>query len=274
MTPDQNILCTVRKSAKIKRPNSKFDGSPMPFPKNLIPEDYRDLFAYISPKAFKVMDWRGALKACFEDIRTSHDSAYMLWPTREKATQGSPLKSSVADLGEDEKKRIGESILEIYFYQLRAGGAVALDLRLKHFSLDDSGQLVWHQAGVRHQFDETFRKDLLDCYHGFYGGNDQLMEKAAESIGLWPAGSDQATKDRGMTLLKQHFGDTSAAVFDLNKFRQSFHELFTFLVETGSRLDHEFLFLGVYLLTLYHGLASFSVPFDVAKVWEISKPDP
>jgi len=74
--------------------------------------------------------------------------------------------------------------------------------------------------------------------------------------------------------LFSHFGKAGEGpvLFELNKFKKSFHELFLHLKRNDLRLTSDFLFLGIYLVTLYLSMSKLGEPLDVKngfiKVWE------
>ena len=49
----------------------------------------------------------------------------------------------------------------------------------------------------------------------------------------------------------------------MNKFQESFYELFKFFMDNEVELSKDFIFLGIYLVTLYLNLEELNVEFDV-----------
>ena len=217
------------------------------------------------------MEWKKAAKACVKDISNPYPLMYILVSTGEayeKVKLLVPLEEQLESLEGPVSKQVAGQLLALYFRQLLNKEPISLDMRLSQFYLTAENKLVWSKKGIHHSFDQAFLDSLIGTYEGFYGDDDSKMSDCLAKLGLWNPDSSEETKALGIELLKQHFGDTGAAKFDLPKFSSSFHELFTYLLKNKVTLSHEFLFLGVYLLTLYHGLSKLNCSLDVQGIWD------
>lgn len=75
--------------------------------------------------------------------------------------------------------------------------------------------------------------------------------------------------DELKSLFYAHFGpgDQSIVKFKVSQFSESFYELFHFFVTNKVELEKDFIFLGIYLVTLYMHLEDLGESCDVRAVF-------
>lgn len=161
-----------------------------------------------------------------------------------------------------------ERILTLYFAQLFSPHGLFLDLRTNHF--DVKGQtLNWQPNGLWTQFGAIFSEGLSEIYDGFYLENDALFESGLIKLGL--ASTDWPDSDRKelAALFKGHFGSSvnQEMVFELEGFQASLVKITHFLLEKKVRMSTDFLYLGIYLVTLYSALEKSRVRLNVKKIY-------
>lgn len=108
---------------------------------------------------------------------------------------------------------------------------------------------------------------LLQLYRGFYTGDPRLIEECLPQLGLinprHPKQGEQ--KSELLALLREQFGEGAEAPvqFKLSEFNHSFIKLFDHFIHYKVRLHSDFIFLGLYLITLYEHLEKLEIPLDV-----------
>lgn len=167
-------------------------------------------------------------------------------------------KASAAPQG-DPQPVSGDIVLQLYFAQLAHADRVALDLRRASF-FGQTRPATWKPRVLWHRWDPDFLDAIRQLYAGYYRDDDARFEGAAARLGLAEA----------TDLLQAHFGvgDQRAVRFDLDHFKQSFHDVFVRCLEAGNRLPSDFVVLGVYLGTLYEHLSTPDEAFDVRSAFE------
>lgn len=227
------------------------------------------MLQHIPTIALKSIDWKGVLKemgplvfrlgtrdlenskrATLEDLNINN-------LTLSKAIRPNSTLTSEA------KKIQGHILLKLYFSQFKNHTGLNLDIRAQHFELKNE-QLHWAPNNCWYQLDNTFRQALIDLYVGFYHDNDERFDKALLAIGL----SKDLPPEKSLelkSLFHAHFGpgDQDIVKFEVSKFSESFYELFHFFVTNEVELAKDFIFLGIYLVTLYMHLEELDESFDV-----------
>jgi predicted unusual protein kinase regulating ubiquinone biosynthesis (AarF/ABC1/UbiB family) len=245
--------------------------------KRLIPDEYKPLLEYISPAAFKVIDWKHALKQFVASSKNAMGEAFARKVLEANKTLLAPKLQTLWQKKSDhseapDKRLLAETILDTYFGQLYSHVGCFLDLRLSNFSCQSSG-VVWHPSTFIHSFSPDFSKGMLAIYEGYYFDNPKRMQEGMKTVGLIKS-SDPKEIEEISRLLFSHFGDASAesVSFNLDHFKASFHNLFLHLKANQIRLPSDFLFLGIYLVTLYLALSKLGEELDVktvfTHVWE------
>lgn len=152
-------------------------------------------------------------------------------------------------------KWFGEKLLTLYFAQLYSGDGLFLDLRSNHFT-DEGTSLKWHPTGFWTKFDEDFREGLLKVYEGFYLENDELYYSGLEEIGLLKKEFQETDKKILGDLFREQFGGAQdeEMKFELEHFKTSIIRMSDFMLKKKVRISKDFLYLGIYLVTLYSSL--------------------
>lgn len=166
-----------------------------------------------------------------------------------------------------QEKWVGEKILTLYFVQVFSHG-LFLDLRSSHFSTDQKN-LLWHPSSLWTKFDEDFREGLLKVYEGFYLENDELYFEGLEGIGLLkPEFSLEDKKELG-ELFRSHFGGNlnEEMKFNLEKFKNSMISMSHFMLNKKVHISKDFLYLGIYLVTMYSVLEEIGESFPVKQIY-------
>ena len=160
----------------------------------------------------------------------------------------------------------GEAILELYFSQILSGQKVFLDLRPARFNLVNK-KMKWIPNGLYCQFDHVFHQGLINLYSGFYQQNDELYEKGLNELGLISNDDNADQRDEIKNIFSDHFGanDQTKVKFEMNHFVHSFHLIFDRIFHQQKKLSEDFVYLGIYLVTLYLHLGPLETQLDVRK---------
>ncbi len=185
----------------------------------------------------------------------------------------SPLNIAWSSVALHEKQNrisrdAGINWLEIYFAQIYSPHGIFLDLRPQHFD-PQQVPLLWHPSGLWSRFAEPFRLGLLKVYDGFYLGDEKLYYEGLVDVGLMdPEWSDDDKKKLG-DLFKEQFGDanTKEVLFTLDKFNQSMTKTFHFILQKKRQMNVDFMYLGMYLVTLYSALEKTGEPLPVKDIY-------
>lgn len=147
---------------------------------------------------------------------------------------------------------ISEKVLQLYFSQLFSPHGVFLDLRSQNFGID-APYLLWHPTGLWIKFSPKFQEGLIHIYDGFYQNDENLYRQGLVEIGImkedWPA----QDKDELGQIFKTQFGSSQegAIKFNLEDFKNSMLLVANFLIKKKVTISKDFLYLGIYLVTLY-----------------------
>jgi len=156
--------------------------------RNLVPKEYRPLLDYISPAAFRVINWKSAVaqfvslsKHALENDYLEDLSAY----NRRFLSENINLEKKQTDLKSfsEVDKRFAGQILDIYFSQFFSNKGCFLDLRLKNFG-EHEGMLSWNPCSFAHTFEKKFRIGMLAIYEGYYFENSAQMKNGMLAVGL------------------------------------------------------------------------------------------
>lgn len=162
----------------------------------------------------------------------------------------------------------GEKILTLYFAQLFSPEGLFLDLRSSHFC-DERPILKWHPSGFWTRFGEDFRQGLLKVYEGFYLENNELYLEGLEQIGLLKKEFSPEDKQELAELFRAHFGSgvKQEMKFELNHFRDSIIKMSEFMLNKKVSISKDFLYLGIYLVTLYSTLEETKSELPVKQIY-------
>jgi hypothetical protein len=242
----------------------------------LLPKFFKDVLQHIPTLALKSLNWKEVLKSMGPMIlrmgnypldNKERDSLVALnIPNINIVNRKLNLKG-LDELSQEELYARGQNILKIYFAQLQNANGLNLDLRYKYFDYSNS-ELNWAPNNVWYNFSDNFRLALINIYKGFYFKDNSLFRAALKNIGL----SKNLNPEQTIQLEKlfnEHFGpgEQELVKFELEKFSESFYELFHFFVEEEVELDKDFIFLGIYLVTLYMHLEELDTEFNVKEAF-------
>jgi hypothetical protein len=163
---------------------------------------------------------------------------------------------------------VGEKILTLYFAQLFSTHGIFIDLRMPHFEIERD-HLVWHPTSFWTRLGDSFRLGLINVYDGFYLENDDLYYQGLEEIGLlMPNFSHEDKKELG-DLFRNHFGGVrhEEMEFKLDKFRNSIISMSNFMLNKKVQISKDFLYLGIYLVTMYDILEEIGGTYPVKEIY-------
>lgn len=165
-------------------------------------------------------------------------------------------------------KAAGEKWLTLYFAQLYSPQGLFLDLRCNHFSTTEQS-LIWHPSPFWAKFDETFRLGVLKVYEGFYLDQNDLYYEGLQQIGLIQPEWSEDDKQKLADLFRSQFGSaqTEEMNFDLDHFKSSIIKLSDFMLKKKVKIPKDFLYLGIYLVTLYSSLEDTHAKLPVKEIY-------
>ncbi len=169
---------------------------------------------------------------------------------------------------------LGQEILKLYFGQLKNEKGLVLDMRSQHFS--QSGSVVhWKPNSTWYKMKDDFRKALIELYKSFYFEEHTTFVKALSDLGLSTDLNDEEVLElKGLFINHFGSGDQTQVEFKLDAFNDSFAELFKFFVEHEVEIRTDFIFLGVYLITLYQNLEQLGGTHNVREAFISQFPNP
>ena len=237
---------------------------------SILPKFFKDVLQHIPTLALKSVNWKDVLKDMgpfvfrlgtkkLED--SNRNTLIDLNINNLYITKNIVKKKSLTT---EQKKEQGQILLKVYFSQFKNSHGLNLDIRASHFEYNQE-ILNWSPNNCWYKMDNSFREALIDLYSGFYHDNkDGLFENALKRIGLTKNLNEEKTLEL-KKLFYAHFtpGDQSLIKFDVSEFSESFYELFHFFVNNEVELETDFIFLGIYLVTLYMHLEELEESFDV-----------
>jgi hypothetical protein len=235
----------------------------------ILPKFLKDVFQHIPTLALKSVKWKIVFKEMGPLIFRLKTKS--LEESKKKTIQNLnihniELENKVhfnSKLSTSDKKKQGQLLLKLYFNQFKNPVGLNLDIRSQHFEYKDE-KLKWSPNNCWHTFDNSFREALLELYSGFYHNDDEKFENALKKIGL-TKNLDLNKINELKILFKAHFGHDGQSIvkFSVSEFSESFYELFHYFVKNEVELSKDFIFLGIYLVTLYLHLEELDESFDV-----------
>lgn len=238
----------------------------------ILPKFLKDVLQHIPTLALKSLDWKGVMKEMGPFLFRL--GANELEESKRNTLTNLNLSQIVitSDIDKSNKnssnpKKQGELILRLYFAQFKNPDGLNLDIRAQHFVLA-SETLQWSPNNCWFVLDNTFRLALIDLYKGFYHDDKDLFENALANIGL-TSNLDSVKKEELKQLFFAHFGpgDQDVVKFEISQFSESFYELFHFFVNNKVELAKDFIFLGIYLVTLYMHLEELGEDYNVREAF-------
>ena len=238
--------------------------------KHLLPKFIKEIIQHIPTLALKSVDWKSVLIEMGPlmlklGVRSLDDDKLLLLKNLKisKLHFSKKLNTNISHLSALERREFGQKVLEIYFAQLKNNEGLNLDLRAKHFRFE-ANETYWNPNNLWLSFDSKFRQALVSLYQGFYYEDANLFADSLDLIGLTKNLNEEDTKVL-VALFHNHFGpgDQTCVKFEIEKFQESFYELFKFFMDHKVELSKDFIFLGIYLVTLYLNLEQLDCEFDV-----------
>lgn len=233
--------------------------------------EWSQLSDYVSPTFFKVLPAsalgsrvtrlsRNALRG--KSFADAWQAAFAAW---EANAAGKVLDErgdgalDLQELSDTQRVEVGQRVLELYFTQIEANDTIVLDLTPSRFSWSPAG-VSWSPGRLWATWDGGFRNDVRKLYRGFYAGDDTAFDDALGSLQL----------EHARETFVSHFGagDQSQVEFDTSAFHATFHEVFVRTREAGVRLAPDFVYLGIYLGTLYENLESIGGTHNVRRAYQ------
>ena len=233
----------------------------------------KEILPYISPRIFDLMD---IPMVAMNMGKLSYQYLFSkgVSDIKDNLKENLPEGISFDELaGEPKsKKEIGEALLELYFYQVLSGKKIFIDLRPSCFEKMNGG-VKWTPNGLHCQLDNSFQMGLSQLYQGFYEDDYALYERGLFAIGLLNDQDSEDTKKEMMSIFNNHFGegDQESVKFEMKHFTDSFHQVFDKIFYQQKRLSEDFVYLGIYLVTLYLHLEKLDTPLNVRKAFTAAK---
>lgn len=161
-----------------------------------------------------------------------------------------------------------QQILTLYFAQIYSKHGLFLDLRTNHFS-SEKPTLLWQPSGLWTKFSDTFSEGLHEIYDGFYLGQDEVLESGLVKLGLIAPHWSMEDRQHLADLFKMQFGSSISEEvgFELEVFKASLVKIADFLLEKKVKISTDFLYLGIYLVTLYSALEKTRVRVNVKQIY-------
>jgi len=241
-----------------------------------VPAQFKPLLACVSPNAFKVIEWKKILAeapslakrvATGEGVSQLAESVTPLLPKEVK------LRMKDSEEGSSTGKtnllqKDGFTILEIYFAQFKNDEGIFLDLRPSNFSSESDGSISWRPNGLWKLLSKDFREGMLAVYEGYYLDKPARLRQGLLQVGLIKENFSPTlvTEVEGM-ILGHIGGSTTNQQFKVAHFTASFERLFQFLLKEKIVLHPDFLYLGMYLASLYIHLESLGGSYDVRRAF-------
>lgn len=241
--------------------------------KKMLPGVLKELLMHVPTVLFKVVNWnelvselpkisrRVLQKEDFERM-FEHQSRLL------EAFQIKLTKEQLKSNSHQATRWSGERLLELYFAQLFSSEGLFIDLRSLHFHGHPS-YLDWHPTGLWTRFEEKFRQGLLEVYEGFYLEDEAKYHSGLNSIGMLNAEWSDQDKQLLSELFKAQFGSalTSEMNFDLDHLRSAILKMSEFMLKKEVNISKDFLYLGIYLVTLYDHLEKGQIKYPVKDIY-------
>lgn len=165
-------------------------------------------------------------------------------------------------------KAVGEKWLTLFFIQFFSPHGVFLDLRSSHFKTNN-GNLIWHPSALWTRFDDKFQKGIFKVYDGFYLEKRDVYFEGLTEIGLIQPEWSLDDKNKLAELFRSQFGSSvnEDMSFDLDRFQTSIIKLSDFMLNKKVKIPKDFLYLGIYLVTLYSSLEETKAKLPVKEIY-------
>jgi hypothetical protein len=164
-----------------------------------------------------------------------------------------------------------KTILSIFFRQLFSPYGVFLDLRSLHFN-HETDVLLWNPGVLWTKFAPEFREGLIEVYDGFYEGKDELYRSGLVKIGLLNLNWSLEDQNKIMEMFRKQFGaDLANVAFKVEDLTNGIVSMAQFLLERKARIKKDFLYLGIYLVTMYGTLEETGESLPVKEIYLSSR---
>ena len=224
-----------------------------------IPPLLKDFSVWLNPKTTKVISLKDTISVSKELFSNKVDKV------------PKDIQVELSNGLEDSKKSLGLFALRIYFYQIYRFSSFSLDLRKTRFNLADH----WTFRGeiLAGSFPDGFISSLRTTYDGFFDGSDKKLREGLNGMGLMDKNWTTSDRDELTELFKGHFRSNGQVKrnFKLSDMIHSFTNIFEYLRNKNSKIDRNFLMLGVYLTSLYITLDPIAEELDVEECYKFSK---
>lgn len=240
-----------------------------------IPAELRELAAFVPASGWDAIEWRpllAAMRTMSVQMVTGRGVARLRRVTGNAIDsvslvrtldQGLPLAGiSSAQI----RGKLGDALLEFYFSQWLLDEGLFLDFRPSRFAAQGDA-LLYQPNGLWIRLRPEFRTGMVALYRSFYSADETAFDSALQQMGMLRPDLGDAARAELRTLLLEHFGmDQRAQYFRIEAFRRSFDELFRFFIDHDYRLHSDFVFVGLYLITLYLALEALGEPHDTRAI--------
>ncbi len=236
--------------------------------KTLRSSDWSEALDFISPAFFEVVPLMAIARlvatmsrnfARREPALETHRQWQLQLASPDLFIKVSPNSGPISRGSDQENTDRGQALLSLYFKIIHHEGSCFLDLRSRSFALaSDCWQ--WQPAAWIHTWDPIFRLAMADIYAGYYGQDPVRFEQGLKALQL----------EHARALFMEQFGDGSSEtlVFDLHRFKTSFHKIFISCRDHGTQLHPDFFALGMLLFSLYEHAAALGVPLSPGRAYQ------
>lgn len=240
-----------------------------------VPEQFKPLLSCVSSSAFRVIEWKKILAdapTLARRLATAEGVQELALSLKPHLPHAVEIDTSGEKPKKDTKLKLpsesGESILKLYFAQFKNESGLFLDLRPGGFKIDPVGQITWNPNGLWKKWDLNFRRGMLSVYSGYYYSKPELLRRGLLEIGLIKEGfSLDLIHEVEAMVLKHIGGDLLNQEFKISHFTESFEKLFQFLIKQKIILPPDFLYLGIYLASLYMHLEELGGSYNVREAF-------
>lgn len=242
---------------------------------NFLPDAIKDLLKHVPTLMFDLVDWKDLAseipKITSKIVKREGFTDFFAVqnPFLSQAGIPSVISTSAGHMPAPAIKSTGEFILTTYFAQIYSPHGLYLDLRMSNFFQGPDGHVL-KPGPLWVTFQDEFRKGLILMYQGFYHQNDHSLEAGLIATGLMKPEWSTDKKNELKSILKQHFANSleEEMRFELSSFKDSFVRIAGFLAENQVKIPHDFMYLGIYLISMYLGLQSIPDPLPVSRIFK------
>lgn len=173
-----------------------------------------------------------------------------------------------SDSGLKFNRAMGEKILTLYFMQIFDPRGAFIDFRDTHFGTKDTS-LVWIPNNFWTKWDTTFQEGLKKVYDGFYLEKEDLYYEGLTEIGLLRAEFGPDEKKILGDIFRKQFGNSlhEDTKFELEHLNQTIVKMSEFMLQRKVKISKDFLYLGIYLVTLYSTLEKINEKLPVKEIY-------